>query len=206
MKISRNAALTAPLITPEMLLNARVTAFANQPRKWLRSPVVVTPGDPISELNIEIQTEQGTPYECAINILSLGILFELTRPGNKVFGNSNRGVAPQGKHQDYLKLRFDGDDNVIVNRLVKDAGRGAVVLRDRGSRDATPHTLELSNTGPAIYDARPKVRRWLDQWTQAQVLKSALSTAQIAAYLQNLEALYQVHDGIFPVSSDEAIA
>lgn len=192
-----SAFASSPLITPERLARSVPEALALAP-PWVIVHELADPELGPSEFKAAVRVGDKHPDEYSLASVSLAILFEVTRYGNSVTTNTNKRAGSKAAII-YLKIIYAGasKDNTPVSRLIMDARpHQAVRTNAEQPRELHPDGLTEEGAGKPRKDARANAMKH----AEARAREHGCGEAEVKAYLDNLNALFAYHDGLFGIA------
>lgn len=214
-----SAFASSPLITPERLKANCAEALAALP-PWADTHALAQGDDPTLEVEHQKVAfhvrrssrakdkregirggNRDTPW--GLTAVFIAILAEVTRYGNSVNLNPNRGKERLDAlfHLE-LALSGDGYEHFPVGRLINNAtAKREVKLSTEGHfrHDLHPANLTEVEGGKPKHDARAVAIRH----AQRRAEKASLPAAEVKAYVDNLYALFVYHDELYGLARSD---
>jgi hypothetical protein len=187
---------SSPLITPERLSRGPEEALRPTP-PWAVRIALADPEAPLDFSICVMRLGETRPDQYNIHVLSVAILFELTRFGNSVATNSNRRGG-DAHAKDYVKITYSGapHDDTPIARIIMGAKPREAVISAPNPRNLDPAELGMRGAGKPTKDARAIAMSHAERCAREQ----ALPEAEVSAYLENLVALFAFHDELLGIS------
>lgn len=189
----RTAFKFTPLISPERLAHEGASIFDGPLPSWVAGNFIVNTDadeDPaISNLSGGLFIAGAHKLKLQANVFCLAVLFEMTRFGHRVVGNSNGKRVPSV----YAKMLFDGapGDLVSVRRILFNATFFEITKPLWREGDYSPEDTRSEPHGHPNKDARgiamEHVERYVRELEAAGKLPSAFD---IPLYLGNIWRLF----------------
>jgi hypothetical protein len=185
---------TSPLITPDRLRQGDLDEVFRPAPPWAVACVCVDKTLPLDEAKMVVQLGGSYPGGYPIPVVSLAVLFELTRYGNTILVDANRKPSSKGAIY-YLTFKpsASAKDTISVSRIIGGLGAHQVARTPKDiPNDLTPANWAVEGAGKPSKDARAIAMRYAEE----RANHHACTAHEVEAYLANLRALFAYHDEV----------
>jgi hypothetical protein len=151
---------------------------------------------PLDEAKMVVQLGGSYPGGYPLPVVSLAVLFELTRYGDTILVDANKKPSSKGAIY-YLTFKpaASAKDTISVSRIIGGLGPHQVARTPKDTpNDLTPENWAVEGGGKPTKDARAIAIRYAEE--RARHHHAGGTAPEVEAYLTNLHALFTYHDEV----------